>query len=437
MKQALLFAAMGALALAACSGADQQVSDLPSSPGIQAAPPVSQSCAWRDAGTYAKNYFSLRDDKQLAASYLSDAEKATPGSALRNDLLFNVFKLVESARAAGNVAAGAEAQGANLVAVLVKDYAGTDCGSFTVSHNDQFLLAVLTEALTNGAFAYRNGAEGFAATEDGGAALWTADFNTWVGGRSMVFGAKWTTGFGNEVLVGTFSYRFGLIFDASSHGPTGNGNDDVAVVELCEAGVDYSLDPRYRVGRVRASGIKTVLQTANISGFCDTPPTAPQGNVVSRVLRGVKSFFAPTTLLARRAPPGMSGSVDDLSDFIGVNALVAILSYDTQPTTGVATEPFLVRLHARTNALNDFEDVPITIAVANNQGTPAGAFLTAVAGCGLTDDVSLTKRTNELGVASFCVMVNKPGGYKLEANHELVGFAPSPTLSDAFNRTGN
>jgi hypothetical protein len=259
----------------------------------------------------------------------------------------------------------------------------------------------------------------------------------------MVFGALWTQTFGSETRVGLSAYRWGVIYDLGKSGPTGVGkglggadNDDIAVVELCEAGVDYDADPKIRIGRVRASTAKTVLQVGDIAGFCTTT-NPPEGGLVSRVLRGIHGFFAPTPLQARRRPPGLGGGLDELSDFLGVNAQSVNLTFTTQPVTGLATQPFLVVVRAGTAANNDFENVPVTVSVANNQGTPAGAFLSAATGCpGFTGTSALTRVTNELGLATFCVMVNKPGGYTLEANHGAAGFDPAPKLSDQFNRTG-
>jgi hypothetical protein len=454
-----MFATVSAVALAACSGVDQQASELPSAPEVFAAPPSSLSCEWKAAGTAAKNYFSLRADKQTVAGYLGDAEKAAAGSQLRNDKLFEVFKLVGSARDAGDVVAGAEAQGALLVFILVKDYpAGTPCGSFVVSHKDTppntQLKTVLETALTTGAFAYRHTPDnsvGYVATEDGGAALYTADWSYWIGGypgapplasrgRSMVFGASFNPNIPTgEQGVGNFSYRFGLIYDSWTDGPGPRDvGDDIATVELCEGGVEYDADTD-RLFRIKSNGTtKTALQVSNIAGFCDSPPPAPS-NVLSRALRGIVGFFAPTPLQARRrAPPGMSGSIDDLSDFSGVNPLQVGMTFDTQPVSGPWSQPFPVVIHVVTGGGNDWEDVPVTLSVANNQGTPAGAELIAALGCtGFAGDSSLTQNSNEDGLASFCVRVDKAGGYIIEANHGLAGFDPSPVLSNLFNRTGN
>jgi len=461
MKQALMFLAAGVLSLAACSGAEQPAGDLPSAPGVLFRPEPGLSCDWRGARDFANGYFSLNGDRQTAATLLRDAERAEVGSQVRNDLLFELFQLVASARGLGNVKSGGESSGGSLVAVLVKDYpaAGVDCGAFTVSHNDAQLPDVLKEALDNGGFAYRDGEEGYVRTEDGGAALWTENWSAWIGGRAMVFGASWPTSFGNEALVGTFSYRFGLIYDDfddndATGGPTGNGNDDIAIVELCEENVDPPViyGPTHRVGRVSVSGAKTALQIGQqpgeleegIKGFCPDTPPAP-GGFAMRVLRGIVGFFAPTPLQAkRRAPPGRSGGIDDLSDFIGVDAVAVQLHFDTQPGNGPATEPFLVEVHAGTAGGNDFEDVPIILSIAGNQGAPAGATLSRVDGCGLPpvlppeilDPNDLTEETDEEGIASFCVMVNKNGGYTLQAEHGLTpDFAATVVVSNSFNRT--
>jgi hypothetical protein len=430
MKRASLFAAVGVLALTACSGVDQGQSDSPTGPVVFKPGPPS-ACSFKDARGYVADYFTLAADRKTANDYLKAAEGLPEGTG-RNAPLFEVMKLISTKRAAGQV--NAASAGANLILEV------RDCGSFVISHNDAFIAAVLTEALANGAFAYRAGTEGFVSTVDGGSALWTANWNTWIGGPSIPFGAKWTTGFGNEALVGTFSYRWGLIYGTDAHGPQGNGNDDIAAVELCETGVDYTADPRYRVGRVRANGTKTVLQLADIAGFCPTTQP-PSGGIVSRVLRGVVGFFTPTPLQARRrAPPGMSGGLDDLSDIIGVNAVSIDVDTVQGVPSGPVSAPFLVLIHAVTAAGNDFENVPIQLEISGNQGTPAGATLSRVDGCGLPvsnpDPNDLTEVTNELGLAPFCVVVNKSGGYALRAFHLLTpAFAADTVITNNFNRT--
>jgi hypothetical protein len=413
------------LALGACAGGERDKPELPSAPVF--AKPPQDACSFRDAKNFADDYFALQADDRYAADELRSAEALPKGDA-RNTHFFNIFIRMSERRATGNV--NAAAPGANFI------LEARDCGSFVISHDDPFILAVLTEALTTGALAYRAGTEGYVATYDGGSALWTDNWDTWIGGRAVAFGARWATGFGNEALVGTASYRWGVIYDATSTGPHSDGNDDIAVVELCEAGVQYELDAKNRVGRVRSGGGKTVLQVGDIAGFC-SGPFPESGGLVSRVLRGIHGFFAPTPLQARRRPPGLGGGIDELSDFLGVNALAVNLTFTTQPATGLATQPFLVVVRAGTAANNDFENVSVTLSVANNQGTPAGAFLSAESGCpGFTGPIALTQTTNELGLAEFCVMVNKPGGYTLEANHGVTGFDPAPKLSDPFNRTG-
>ena len=122
MKQALLFAAIGVIAVSACGGVDQQQqADLPSAPGLQAAAPAANSCEWKVASNLAKDYFSIMDDYKLAKGYLGAAENAAYTSVDRNNNLFEVFKLVASARDSNHVKAGGQTAGGELIALLVTD----------------------------------------------------------------------------------------------------------------------------------------------------------------------------------------------------------------------------------------------------------------------------------------------------------------------------
>lgn len=460
MKRVSIIAAVGVLALSACSGVDQERSDSPTGPVVFKPGPPSDECSFRDARGYVGDYFKLSADRKTANDYLKAAE-ALPLGFDRNTQLFNLFQFISLKRAVSPSDVNAPEFAAKLV------LEARDCGSLVISHDDTFIESVLTEAIRNdpgppegpprvgGAFAYREGACsatmtfacGYVATVDGGSALWTEDWTIWIGGRSVAFGAKSgeDVDFGNEAPVGSFSYRWGLIYDATSTGPRGNGNDDIAVVGLCEPGVDYLADPRYRVGRVRGdlTKSKTVLQLAEIPGFCVDPPQ-PQypGGIVSRVLRGVIGFFTPTPLQARRrAPPGMSGGLDDLSDILGVNAVSIDVDTVEAVASGPVTAPFLVQIHAATAAGNDFENVGIKLEISGNQGIPAGATLHRADGCvGIPatnpDTLDLDEVTNELGIAAFCVRVNKSGGYALRAFHLLTpAFAADTVITNTFNRT--
>ena len=428
MKQTLLFAMAGVFVLGACAGADREQPDIPSAPVF--AKPPQDACSFRDAKNFAGDYFALQADDRYAADQLKSAEALPKGDA-RNTHFFNIFIRMSTQRAAENV--NAAVHGANFI------LEARDCGSFVISHDDPFILAVLTEALSTGAFAYRAGTEGYVATYDGGSALWTDNWDTWIGGRSVAFGARWATGFGNEALVGTASYRWGVIYDATSPGPHSDGNDDIAAVELCEAGVQYELDAKNRVGRVGSGGGKTVLQEGDIDGFC-VGPFPESGGLVSRMLRGIHGFFAPTPLQARRRPPGLGGGIDELSDFLGVNPVAIDVDTVQGVASGPVTDPFIVLIHAATAGGNDFENVPIQLEISGNQGTPAGATLSRVDGCGLPvtnpDPSDLTEVTNELGIAAFCVIVNKSGGYTLRAFHLLTpAFAADTVGTNSFNRT--
>ncbi|HET9464061.1 MAG TPA: hypothetical protein VFO71_00895, partial [Gemmatimonadales bacterium] len=96
MKHGLLLAACAAVLFAACSDRDETGSDNPTAPGIVAFAPLSQppGCSFRDAQSFARDYFKLQADKRAAAQSLSAAEAAAIGSATRDDALFAVLGLV-------------------------------------------------------------------------------------------------------------------------------------------------------------------------------------------------------------------------------------------------------------------------------------------------------------------------------------------------------
>ncbi len=434
MKLPSFIMVSGLLVVVACGEAVRPDSDTPSAPTVFAAPPAPTPCSFKDAKDAASAYFKLRTDRQTAADLLKDAEQAGAGTRTRNDRFFDVFQLIESARAAGQVNAGSF--GASLI--LEAD----DCGEFIISHRDANLPAVLAEALTGGAWTYRLGIAPFAATADGGAALFTADWTTWIGGRSMVFIARTSVGF-TETPISLFAYRMGLVYDDATTGFPAtagpSGQDDIASMELCDAGVTY--EAKHRVGRVKSTGGQTVLQLADITGFCDgLASTATSQGFLARAFSGVVSLFAPTPLQARRrAPPGMGGGIGELSDFIGVDAGAVSLAFTTQPVDGDVDLPFVVRVLATAAQGTALENVAITVTVTGNQGEPAGAFLVPhpLTDCGLTSGgtPSLTVNTDETGTSTFCVRVDKPGGYRIGASSSFAGYPGASVGSNSFNRT--
>lgn len=164
--------------------------------------------------------------------------------------------------------------------------------------------------------------------------------------------------------------------------------------------------------------------------FCTGAPSAPVGSLsrstwFASLTNRVTSVFSPALLLAQE-----DGGGRDLESFTGggpsgwsPQAFVKIVgtsvgtSFKVQPKNGSdapAKLPTFV-VHAATPS-HSLKGLAVTMIVANNQGAPAGAFLTG----------TTTVLTNDNGDATFSnVMVNKPGSYILTAIGKIGGV---PTL---------
>jgi hypothetical protein len=315
-----------------------------------------------------------------------------------------------AARAAGET--GSPAAGAGLI--LEAD----DCGDLKFTHPSS--AGELEDALTDGAFAYRNGTEGFVATADGGAALFTADWPVWIGGRAMVIALPLTPGSAVvETPVGTFAYRFGLLIDQATSFPAVQ-QDDIATVELCEAAVTYAVGDR--IGRIKANGDKTVVQNVDnqnnlldIVGFCDPEP-APDG-FLARAVHKVIGFFAPAPLQASLvAPPGMAGGIGELSDIVGANAQSLNLTGATGAKKGKINTDLIYTVTVKGALGTPLENVAITPSIEGNLGNPG----MLVGGC---------TNTNEFGVSTCTFQITSTGGYIFRFTAVYAGYPDAFILS--------
>jgi hypothetical protein len=161
--------------------------------------------------------------------------------------------------------------------------------------------------------------------------------------------------------------------------------------------------------------------------FCNPPTTsAASGSWLTRVA----SIFRPSIAFAQ--DEGFS------RDFIGggpsswspmswakVKGTDMNLAYTAQPTNtnkSVAIPSFTV--HVQTDAGNGVPGVNVTVAVAKNNGTPAGAIVSG----------TVTVQTNASGDAIFKnVFVDKAGGYRLDAAGSLGGVKTLSATSTLFN----
>ena len=422
MKSAVAGILVAGLVLAACSESVPPDSRTSGPVGPELVPPAPEipGCDWRTARNAARAYFTNNSHRTAATAFLRDAESAGQATLLRNTNLFEVFKLVEVAREAEQI--GDPADGA----ALVKE--GLDCGAFVVT-DDRALLATLTRALTDGAFAFRGtGVGGHVETEDTWSAVEPAD-EDWVGyiggPRLIVFGAQSNAAFTEAAQFA--SYRWSLIYDANppsqTTGPT--GDDDALVIEFCPVLPD---DLTFRVARGRPTG-QAVLQLDNIANYCPVAAAGSGSGVLARALQAVAGLFAPTRLEAARVmmiPPGVGGASGGLeSDFALVDPVSVTLTFTTPPTNGTANTNMTIIVHAAAANGTPLENAGIQLVIDGNQGTPGGAVL-------IPSDPIV--HTDESGNAVFIVQIGKPGGYRLRAtNIDFQGFGGEFVVSDLFN----
>ncbi|HEX9895320.1 MAG TPA: hypothetical protein VGA78_15430 [Gemmatimonadales bacterium] len=444
MKQTLLFAGLGLVLVAGCSDSSRTGSDLPSAPGVIVLGPPQQpeGCVFKNAQDYAKNYFKLSSDRRATASALSDAQKLTAGDPLRDDFLFDVLGAV--ARVGGTDDAGDAGIGALLVNEVV------DCGGedWIVTDKRAF-IPVLTSALTEGNLTLGIGGEfairglGTPETEGAvvaGSGLFAFDINVGQGswadvGRVAVFlgdvsGENGSFGVGK---VQNVVYRQGFISDGD---PEPNfTTDDQFAAEFCLDGLNTT-DLGNRLGRNRGVGNNTVLQQdgADVVGFCGDLAAAggsshsrSKPTVFARLLNSMVGLFKPTPLQALMFVPPWSGSSGGeeegifSSDYAVVN-VEAVFDSILQPIVNQvkdSTFDVTVTVCALNTCGNPIgvagvplENAEVIITVIGNFGSP---IVLSGTGCGTPDNLSCTGHTDENGVVTFTVSLNKTGSYTFSA----------------------
>lgn len=465
MKQRLLYPVLGTMILVACSDSVRNQEELPSSPGvIVAAPPVSQppGCSFRDAKSYARDYFLVNTDRNAATSALMAAESFAVGSQDRTNSLFTVLGLVAQVGGGSGTStdAGPPSAGANLVSEIV------DCGPLVVTDNRGF-LGTLASALTTGEgeFAIRGTSAGDepVIAESGDVAIAPndatdpekPDWDVQVGRVAVFVGQVSGIGFGGIGTELVTPYRIGLIYEQSPPRatPPDFTDDDYFAVEFCGSNLpddpdDTEIADQQRVGRSRgmSNQLNAVLQQSDIEDFCSvlgaTTGSLPR-SFFARVVNRMAGFFMPTPLQALIvAPPPWSGSTGGLESDFGVVEVDNVIINGTQGIPGgVKGQAISFSISAFTDPgsslpLIPLENVAITVTVAGNQGSPvflsSGNSGTSCA----TDGLSCTAHTDETGAANFSVIFDKAGGYTLNITAAYSGFADIVHLSNLFNITG-
>lgn len=403
-------AALILMGLAACApeGSDRGLISEPSfTVGIVG------SCNFKAAKDFTKAYFNVAD-RRTAWTLIGVMEKAGAGSPAANDAGFEVFKLIASVRD-GGTAVGTPANAADATIAVI------NCMDVTVTDLTDF-RTTLTGALDHGAYAVRgetSGPEAPVITANGESGVYPedGDFLEFIGGRGLVYGAQVNSAFTEDVIGQT--YRWGMVHDATTTGPSPTPEDDDAItVAFCTQLDDLDIA---RVGRKSTAGAQAVLGLALDLDWLPCAAIGAQSptGLLSRVLAMVMPRPLQASALLFGNTGGLAGG---FSDFGVVNPGAVVLEWVTQPpTTGLTDTPFPVVVSAKAANGTPLEHVSITLTVDGNQGTTV-----VLTGGG-------PELTGENGLAEFMVSINKTGGYTLRATATFSGFDDVYILSNLFN----
>jgi hypothetical protein len=419
----------------ACGESIAPGGEQPTAPGILTAAGDGR-CSFREAQSFARAYFPAPEPRSTVRGLIQAMEAAGAGSATATAAGFQVFGYIAAGRNAGPASAGAD-----LTLELI------DCMDVTVSET-RSLREVLISALTNYAYAVVGTAdanEAAVVAENGltgvcsnladlsdGCPGGVGNFHQWIGGQGLVYAGTLASppAFAETALAGPF--RWGLVFDNNQTDGPDPSIDDAITVALCAAN---ALADNQRVGRQHASQqavSESVLQFATVD-WLTCPPAAAAAPTASSAAfaawtREALAALLPRPLHAQGDCPECrgGGQASDFSDFAIVDPGTSIvLAYTTQPVDGFTNTPIAVVVCAETAKGTPLENVGITLTIAGNEGT--NVVLT-----GGTETV-----TDESGCAAFSISINKPGGYRLDATTDFVGFAVTTLTSNLFNLQQN
>jgi hypothetical protein len=157
--------------------------------------------------------------------------------------------------------------------------------------------------------------------------------------------------------------------------------------------------------------------------FCD-PVYPPQAMLTTRTWyaslgQRAASWLAPKPLFAEPEPvdkfSGGGPSGWSPISFAKITGTGTTLRFDKPPKTGSVGNPIPLVVTATSSASGlPLPDVLVTIHLANNSGSPAGAII-------VSDSTGVT--TGPTGSVTISIKVDKPGGYTFLANGNLLGGA--------------
>lgn len=408
-------AMMGAVGVAALLVGCSESSDVATGPRYAANAPTTSSCNITQTKADARAYFpnSVQTTVQALIKTMGDQFTAgNTGGATNTG--FDIMKYIADAHRNGT-AAGTAQYGSNLtndllgcMAVGVIPPTPIDFTGALGSLGGYEVRGGSADGTTPvGALGKKSALQAPAAT--------LASWNTWVGGRVLFYGAPISNSFVTETPVGTRGYNWSTI--PVRHTLVGNG-----LVGVCVAATDRD---RLQKKDTLGIGILTVqdflpLVTAGALD-CSTPlaSAAPTG-LLPRLAALALSVVTPAPLYAAKSGGGTGGTLNGLSD-IGVldaGQVNLTMSFVNDATTTTALAPFTVT--AKGNNGTALPDVTIHLLVSGNSGSFTPIAPTAV--------------TDANGVATFTgVLLDKAGGYTLEATSDFSGYTQSSVFSNLFH----
>lgn len=406
-------AMMGAVGVAALLVGCSESGDVATGPRYATSAPTTSSCDITQTKADARAYFpnSVQTTVQARIRTMGDQYAALNfGGATSTG--FDIMRYIADAHRNGT-AAGTALNGSNLTNDLIGCMAVGAPGliDFSAALGPQGGYEVRggpTDAVTPvGALGLKSALQAPAAT--------IAAWNTWVAGRVLFYGAPISNSFLTETPVGTRGYNWSTV--PVRHTLVGNG-----LVGVCVAATNRDrLQKKDDVG----IGILTVqdiqpLVTAGVLD-CSTPlgSAAPSG-LLPRLATLAFSFITPQAAYAAASGGGTGGTLNGLSD-IGVldaGQVRLTVSFINDATTTTALAPFTVT--ATGNGGTALPDVTIHLLVSGNSGSFTPISASAVTGAN--------------GVATFSgILLDKAGGYTLEATSDFAGYTQSAAFSNLFH----
>jgi hypothetical protein len=151
--------------------------------------------------------------------------------------------------------------------------------------------------------------------------------------------------------------------------------------------------------------------------------------------RRALAFFAPQPAYAAFLAGSVGGAVSELSPSAVIDMQQVVIAYADSIANGTNTKPLTmvdggpVRVNVTTKGGTALPDVDVTLSVYGNSSVIA--FFSVNGG---PDSVTVTRKTNALGVASFDgVSLTKAGGYRLVATGSFDKVDGQAVISNSFN----